>query len=195
MEPDESSPPSPGVEEPARAVTGEEVPSSPTAGIADGRERELDPRALLASRLTGLIATGVVAAGTGVAVLILLFAGLPALAQVLLVGGWALVVLQGLALAWFWTAARHRRTRYRLDAQGLHIRRGVWWQSEIAVPRSRVQHTDVTQGPLERVWGLSTLVVHTAGTENASIQLSGLAREDALAARDHLIAGGADDGV
>ena len=42
------------------------------------------------------------------------------------------------------------------------------------VPRSRVQHTDVSQGPLERNHGLGTLVVYTAGTDHAKVELGGL---------------------
>ena len=48
----------------------------------------------------------------------------------------------------------------------------------------RVQHIDVTRGPLERYFGLATLVLHTAGTHNASIRISGLGEDDALAMRE-----------
>jgi len=58
------------------------------------------------------------------------------------------------------------------------------------VPRSRIQHTDVTQGPYERRFGLATLVVYTAGTEHASIPIEGLSHETALAFRDALLARG-----
>ena len=58
------------------------------------------------------------------------------------------------------------------------------------MPRSRIQHTDVTQGPYERRFGLATLVVYTAGTENASITIEGLSHETALAVRDALLARG-----
>ena len=69
------------------------------------------------------------------------------------------------------------------------------WRSVSSVPRSRVQHTDVSQGPIERLFELSTLIIYTAGTEHASISLSGLPRATALEIRDHLIEGGQDDAV
>jgi membrane protein YdbS with pleckstrin-like domain len=56
-----------------------------------------------------------------------------------------------------------------VDARGLEIRRGVFWRSVVNVPRSRVQHTDVSQGPLERSYGLGTLIVYTAGTDHAQV--------------------------
>ena len=54
------------------------------------------------------------------------------------------------------------------------------------MPRSRVQHTDVSQGPLERHYGLGTLVVYTAGTDHARVSLPGLAHEVAIQLRDDL---------
>lgn len=97
----------------------------------------------------------------------------------------ALVLLTG----WHYAARRFARTRFRLDAGGLEIHRGVWWRSQIRVPRSRVQHTDVHQGPLDRRWGLADLTVFTAGTESSSIRLPGLPAERALALRDALLQG------
>ena len=55
------------------------------------------------------------------------------------------------------------------------------------VPRSRVQHTDVSQGPLERRYGVGTLVIHTAGTDDAVVTQRGLTHGTALAIRDHLL--------
>jgi membrane protein YdbS with pleckstrin-like domain len=58
-----------------------------------------------------------------------------------------------------------------------------------------VHHTDVSRGPLERGIGLATLIIHTAGTEAASVTLGGLPGDAALEIRDHLIEGGRDDAV
>ncbi|PPT91333.1 hypothetical protein XthCFBP4691_08140 [Xanthomonas theicola] len=81
---------------------------------------------------------------------------------------------------------RHRLIRWRLDAQGLALRRGRWWQSEVRVPISRVQHLDLRQGPLERVVRLSTLVVHTAGTRLNVVAVPGLDQADAERLRERL---------
>jgi uncharacterized protein len=86
-----------------------------------------------------------------------------------------------------WIAVkRHRRTRWRLDDRGFAVRRGNWWQSETHVPISRVQHLDLKRGPLERSAGLSTLVVHTAGTRMAAVSVSGLDADDAERLRERL---------
>jgi membrane protein YdbS with pleckstrin-like domain len=84
---------------------------------------------------------------------------------------------------------------YRVDADGIEIRKGVIWRSVVNVPRSRIQHTDVSQGPLERNFALSTLHVFTAGTEHSEVTLAGLQHSRALRIRDHLLTGGEHDGV
>ena len=89
-----------------------------------------------------------------------------------------------------WPALAYRRTRYIVSPLGIEIRRGVIWRSVTNVPRSRVQHTDVTQGPIMRRHNLATLVMYTAGTQHAMVSLPGLSHEIALQLRDFLIRGG-----
>ena len=89
----------------------------------------------------------------------------------------------------------HRRLRYRVDESGVRIRRGVLWRKVISIPTSRVQHTDVSQGPLQRRYELATLTVHTAGTQGASIALSGLEHGVAKRLRDHLLPDHESDGA
>lgn len=79
---------------------------------------------------------------------------------------------------------RHAARGYDLGTDRLRVVRGLWFRSDTVVPFGRVQHIDVTQGPLERAYGLATLVVHTAGTHNASVSLPGLAQDDAAAMRE-----------
>jgi len=104
----------------------------------------------------------------------------------LLVGGVALFVIS-LVLGYTWPELHHRHLRYRVDESGVRIRRGVLWRTVISIPASRVQHTDVSQGPLQRNYELATLTVHTAGTQGASIELSGLEHSVARRLRDHLL--------
>lgn len=81
---------------------------------------------------------------------------------------------------------RYRATGYSIAAKRLRIVRGVLTRRDTTVPFGRVQHIDVRQGPIERLFGLATLTVHTAGTHNASVHLPGLAHEDALNLRDEI---------
>lgn len=78
------------------------------------------------------------------------------------------------------------RCRFRVDDQGIEIHRGVFWRSIINVPRSRIQHTDVHQGPLQRRFSLGSLIIYTAGTQHASVSIHGLLKTDALSYRNIL---------
>ena len=170
----------------------------PTAGVsvADDVLKKLDPRSIDVERIAGWITAVVFGLGLQVGIAVAFFVALESRWWALpLLLGWVLAV-GGLA----WMAERYpyldyERTRYRVSPLGIEIRRGVWWRRVINVPRSRVQHTDVAQGPVQRAFGIATLVIYTAGTHNASVSLGGLSHETALAIRDHLIVGGQDDAV
>lgn len=145
----------------------------------------LHPRALLGMRVVALLG-------------FLPFYALPAAIALAAwdSGGWSVAArlmafVVGLAaialLAWRYANARYARTSFALDAAGLRIRRGVFWRNETLVPRSRVQHTDLNRGPLDRRFGLATLKVYTAGTKLASVAIDGLPESRATALRDALV--------
>jgi membrane protein YdbS with pleckstrin-like domain len=78
----------------------------------------------------------------------------------------------------------YRRLRYGLTERRLQVVRGWLFHVDTVVPLVRVQHIDVTRGPLEKMFGVATLVVHTAGTHNSIVTLPGLAPERAAQIRD-----------
>lgn len=81
---------------------------------------------------------------------------------------------------------RYRAWGYGLDEEELQVRRGVWIRVHTVVPLGHVQHIDVSQGPLERAFGICSLVLHTAGTLHSQIVLPGLARATAEGIRDEI---------
>jgi membrane protein YdbS with pleckstrin-like domain len=177
---------------PEPALPAAAPPPVPVATVApapapEAREFLLHPRALDLWRWTtwGWIAVLATPGAAGLA-----FAGnlLPA----------AALALAALLLAlWMrrYLAAYAARFRCRLLLDGLWIERGVYWRRETFVPRARVQHTDVNQGPLARRYGIAELKVFTAGAQVAEIEVDGLAHADALALRDSLLGRGGADGV
>ena len=57
----------------------------------------------------------------------------------------------------------YRRYRYRLDDEKLEIRRGIITIRHILVPVERIHQVEVVRGPINRMFGLSDVVVTTAG--------------------------------
>ncbi len=111
--------------------------------------------------------------------LVIEFAGLP------VPGALAVpVVLVAAYLVMSLPKRRYRTRGYDLGADRLRVVKGVLFHVDTTVPFGRVQHLDVEQGPLERLYGLATLTLHTAGTHNASVALPGLAHAQALEMRE-----------
>ncbi|WP_343345538.1 PH domain-containing protein [Sphingomicrobium sp. XHP0239] len=77
-----------------------------------------------------------------------------------------------------------RRLGYRLGDRQLRITKGWLWHTDTIVPFVRVQHIDVARGPIDKLFGTASLIVHTAGTHNSVVSLPGLDPEDALPLRD-----------
>ena len=186
------------VEEALAPSEGEAVavlePAPPS--IADGVERSLAPRSISMNRTVGWIVAGVILLGiSGGFAIALAQDAVPGWVKALLVFLW---IVAALALSWLahgWLPIKHRHASYKVDEQGIEIRKGVVWRKVMNVPRSRVQHTDVSQGPLERRYGLGTLVIYTAGTDHARVDLKGLDHATALLIRDHLLPREGEDAV
>lgn len=166
------------------------------SSIADGVEHALDPRYVPLQRVVGWIVCATLSLPL-LAVALGLVLGLrpPLWVAAAIFALWS-AIFGGLAwLARYWPDIEHRHAAYKVDAAGIEIRHGVVWRSVVNVARSRVQHTDVSQGPLERRYGLAGLLIYTAGTDHAEVALRGLDHATALRIRDHLLAGGGDDAV
>lgn len=102
------------------------------------------------------------------------------------VGALAALII-GTSLGWLY-AARYARAFSAVHlVDGMLIRRGVWWRGEVFVPRARIQHTEINQGPLDRRWGMASVAIHTAGTRLESIVVPGLPRALAESLRDALL--------
>lgn len=81
---------------------------------------------------------------------------------------------------------RYAAWGYDEAADALEVAHGVWTQVGTVVPYGRVQHIDVSQGPIERAFGVARLVLHTAGTAHSEVVLPGLSRDRAEAMRDRI---------
>ena len=149
---------------------------------------QLDRATITVNRIGNLILTGGVAVGSIVgAVFLLLSDAMPP------VWRWVLLVtlfafnLGLLLFSIYWPAIAYRHVSWSISAVGFEIDRGVFWKHRIAIPWARMQHADLSQGPLERMFSLSSLTIHTAGTKNASVEIGGLNRATAIELIDEMI--------
>ena len=109
--------------------------------------------------------------------------------------GLLMLALLAVLCGWFsfWFPVREwRATGWRLDDQVLLTRGGVWFQVIRLLPLNRLQHVDLHRGPLERMCGLASLVLHTAGTHAESITIRGLDADEAALLRNRLVALGVE---
>ncbi|MGZ9899109.1 PH domain-containing protein [Shewanella gaetbuli] len=67
------------------------------------------------------------------------------------------------------------------------MRKGLFWVSTTALPYTRLQHVNLSQGPVERRFSLSTLKCFSAGSGEAEIHLPGLSTQTAEHLRQHLL--------
>lgn len=107
----------------------------------------------------------------------------------------AAIVAVGAVVAVVWTRAAWHRWTYRTGPTGLELRHGVVFRVRSVIPYFRVQHVDVTEGPLERALGLARLVVHTAAA-TTDAEIPGLGLADAEQLREYVLdRAGAEEGV
>ena len=63
---------------------------------------------------------------------------------------------------------RYDTTWYVLTDRSLRIRRGIWVIQETTITFENIQNVKVSQGPVQRLYGISDIVVETAGAASGS---------------------------
>jgi membrane protein YdbS with pleckstrin-like domain len=81
---------------------------------------------------------------------------------------------------------RYRAWRYEVRDDALYLERGVFTRVRTVVPFVRIQHVDSSRGPAERLIGLASTVVYTAGSRGADVTIPGLTPAGADDLRERL---------
>ena len=138
--------------------------------MKDEPAERLDPRAKTLWRITGALNTLPLLAGAAFGGWALVrLADRPLLVGVLPV----LVVLALVVLSvGVMPGLRWRRWRYEIRTDEVDLQRGIFWVARTLVPLARIQHVDTRQGPLQRRFGLATIVFFTAAGPNQIPELS-----------------------
>lgn len=69
---------------------------------------------------------------------------------------------------------RYNNWFFDLRDDELYLKRGVLTKTDSTAPYCRIQHIDISQNIFERMYGLSRLVIYTAGTKGADLIIPGL---------------------
>lgn len=94
------------------------------------------------------------------------------------------VVFEGLGIIYMFM--RFRNWSFELREDHLFLDHGVLKRTRSMVPYVRVQHIDTQRGPVYRLFGLSKVVVYTAGSKGADVTIPGLSRSDASDVQEKL---------
>ena len=125
---------------------------------------------LLAGGVVLLVGVGGAAAGGAVAL-----------------GATAIGLGAGVVLVVLFARNRYRSWGYLERDEDLLVRRGVMFQRMSVVPYGRMQFVEVTAGMVERLFGLSTVRLHTAAARSDA-RIPGLVPAEASRLRDRLAA-------
>jgi len=64
---------------------------------------------------------------------------------------------------------------------------GIWWKKQTALSFSRIQHIDISHGPIERKYQIATIKFFTAGGMASDLKISGLLNQVAESLRAEIL--------
>lgn len=99
-----------------------------------------------------------------------------------------LAVFTPLILLTFWLTyypyLAYPKKGYLLRTHDITYKTGLIWQKEITITYNRIQHLEVSQGPVEKWFHLASLQLFTAGGQKSDMEISGLNPEKANKIKD-----------
>jgi len=75
---------------------------------------------------------------------------------------------------------------YVLRDKDISYKSGWIFFSMVSVPFNRIQHTEVAQGPFERMFDLAKVKIYTAGGASSDISIPGLSDTEANQLKEHI---------
>ncbi len=71
------------------------------------------------------------------------------------------------------------RFTYHIEGTTLKVNEGLFVRKKVTVPKNRVQSVDITAGVVQRIFGLVSVKVLTAGNNEAAVDLTAITNEEA----------------
>ena len=99
----------------------------------------------------------------------------------------SIMVILLIFLSVWHTYAAFSRKKYALREKDIIYQEGLIWRKAIAIPFNRVQHAELQQGPIERLFKLSKLNIFTAGGSSSDLTISGLHQTEANRIKQYIL--------
>ena len=80
-----------------------------------------------------------------------------------------------------------KRKKYALREHDVMYKTGLLWRSTTILPFNRIQHAEVQQGPVDRLFNLSKLKIYTAGGSGSDLSIAGLLPDEANAIKHYIL--------
>jgi putative membrane protein len=84
-----------------------------------------------------------------------------------------------LLIPFFAGIGRWLRFTYCIEGTTLKVNEGLFVRKKMTVPKNRVQSVDITAGIIQRIFGLVSVKIKTAGNDEAAVDLTAVKREEA----------------
>ena len=113
---------------------------------------------------------------------VIVFLTAPLLAGV--ISASAIIVLYALFV--FMIFREFPKRAYALRQRDITYRKGWIFHSVTTVPFNRIQHSEISQGPVDRLFKLASLNIYTAGGSSSDLTVPGLPYDDAVRLREFI---------
>ncbi len=85
------------------------------------------------------------------------------------------------------TLVSYYKRGHALRKHDILYKEGVFFRDTTTISFNRIQHCEVSQGPFEQLFDLSTIKVFTAGGQSSDLEIPGLSDQDAAKTKEFII--------
>jgi membrane protein YdbS with pleckstrin-like domain len=78
------------------------------------------------------------------------------------------------------------KKQYAVREKDISYKYGLFTKKMTTVPFSRIQHVEIDEKPISRLFGLSSLSVYTAGDSSDDLEIKGIQKEVALKIKEFI---------
>jgi membrane protein YdbS with pleckstrin-like domain len=158
-------------------------------GLSDFEFKAIDRGYLKVSILSSILLFLIFVAGV---IAIIVFSEIEDKAIYYLISLSSIVIL--FSLNFIITILGFKKKKYALRQRDIIYTKGLIWTVRTTVPFNRIQHAELKQGPIERIYKLNSLKIYTAGGQSSDLVIPGLPEEVALNIKDFVLKKTAEDG-